>query len=56
MFVDQFGLSLLYALEALYTDMAHFSVSDMTINPIIDDILGKTGLYDQDGDWEGNGG
>jgi len=45
MFVDQYELTLPHALEPRHMDMAHYMATD-AIDPIIDEVLGKTGLCD----------
>jgi hypothetical protein len=45
MFVDQQELTLPHALEPRDMDMAHYMATD-AIDPIVDEVLGKTGLCD----------
>jgi hypothetical protein len=45
MFVDQYALTLPHAVEPRGTDMAHYLAND-GIDPIIDEVLGKSGLCD----------
>ncbi|KZP13775.1 hypothetical protein FIBSPDRAFT_834647 [Athelia psychrophila] len=52
-FVDQLELTLPHSLEPLGTDMAHFLAND-AIDPIIDELLGKTGLCDYTAGVAGN--
>jgi hypothetical protein len=43
MFVDQYELTLPHNFEPRHNDMAHYLATD-AIDPIIDEVLGKSGL------------
>lgn len=45
MFVDQYELTLPHNFEPRHNDMAHYLATD-AIDPIIDEVLGKSGLCD----------
>lgn len=45
MFVDLQELTLPHSLELRHMDMAHYMATD-AIDPIVDEVLGKSGLCD----------